>query len=184
VLNSSVEATFTALMHGSVEGTSAELGFADVMTVPRVAVDRLGDLHVLLAKSSVRLAAADLLLLSGEGTEDGTPCMVCLESMLEGQDLTRLPCCHLFHKQCTLDWMSHRIRSSLPGCCPSCNLQIVLPAPADALEKKEATQCFARRYVIRLFLLLLVGVGVLAGLSTREREATSSVASCPPGKYV
>jgi len=171
-------------MHGIVNVPSAALGFADVVTVPRVAVDRLGDLDVLLAKSAVRLAAADLLLLRDEGTDDGTPCMVCLESMLEGQDLTRLPCRHLFHKQCTLDWMSHRIRSSLPGCCPSCNLQIVLPAPADAVEKRRVTLCFAQRYVIGLFLLLFMGVGVLAGLSMRDNGASNRAAGCAPGKYI
>ena len=54
MLHSSVERTYTALMHGSVEGTSAALGFVDVMAVPRVAVDRLGDLHVLLASQAGR----------------------------------------------------------------------------------------------------------------------------------
>jgi len=44
--------------------------------------------------------------------------------------------------------------------------------------------CLAQRYVKGLFLMLLVGIKVLAGLSMRESNASYSAAGCPPGKFV
>merc|ERR1719353_638883 len=40
------------------------------------------------------------------------PCAICREHMLEGQEIRRLPCLHLFHRTCLEKWM--RVKPTCP----------------------------------------------------------------------
>jgi hypothetical protein len=101
--------------------------------------------------------------------------MICLEAMEAGQGVADLRCTHSFHTECILDWLSYRLKSGLPGCCPNCNLLIVEPildeasAPAAAaaarwhLEERRL-QNFNRwvQIAVIVFIAMLVISSVVA----------------------
>ena len=53
--------------------------------------------------------------------------MICLEAMQAGSWVAELRCKHSFHTECIVEWLSYRLKSGLPGCCPNCNLEILKP---------------------------------------------------------
>ncbi|NXT65443.1 PJA2 ligase, partial [Chaetops frenatus] len=54
-------------------------------------------------------------------------CTICCSEYVEGEIITELPCCHLFHKPCVTRWLQRS------GTCPVCRhvLSPVLPEAAD-----------------------------------------------------
>jgi hypothetical protein len=71
-------------------------------------------------------------------------CTVCIDSMLEGQQVRRLPCAHVFHTNCIDHWLLTRRK------CPLCNLNIIrhfgLSETRDGdTESDEASQTFSLR---------------------------------------
>ena len=50
---------------------------------------------------------------SGAASEQ---CVVCMEDILAGEEVLRLPCDHRFHKACVVDWL----KSPFPASCPLC----------------------------------------------------------------
>lgn len=48
----------------------------------------------------------------------GHECTICLESFVEGTIWRALPCSHVFHRDCILEWLSHGRR------CPLCRLDL------------------------------------------------------------
>ncbi|XP_002511547.2 E3 ubiquitin-protein ligase RNF181 [Ricinus communis] len=45
-------------------------------------------------------------------------CIICLEELLIGSEVTRLPCLHVYHKQCIINWLQ---KSRF---CPLCRFEI------------------------------------------------------------
>ncbi|KAI0988950.1 hypothetical protein GJ496_007307 [Pomphorhynchus laevis] len=58
-------------------------------------------------------------------------CSICLEVMLEGEQVRRLPCLHLYHGKCIDKWLSMNRR------CPVCRFDIVT-GHADELEESQS----------------------------------------------
>ena len=52
---------------------------------------------------------------------DGPHCSICLCEYEEGDQLTKLPCQHLYHKECIDSWTSNHTK------CPLCNLELESP---------------------------------------------------------
>ena len=49
-------------------------------------------------------------------------CTICLEDLVTGSELTRMPCNHMFHGDCIVEWLKKRVtcplcRFELPGEC-------------------------------------------------------------------
>lgn len=54
-----------------------------------------------------------------DGYGDGD-CVVCLNPMIEGESLRRLPCRHIFHNDCFQGWLEH-----LNFTCPLCRAHLL-----------------------------------------------------------
>lgn len=50
---------------------------------------------------------------------DGTEaCVICLEEFPDGPEVTQMPCKHVFHDECILQWLNYK------NCCPLCRSEI------------------------------------------------------------
>ncbi|PON64097.1 43kDa postsynaptic protein [Trema orientale] len=49
---------------------------------------------------------------------DVMTCTVCMDDMLSGTELTRMPCCHVFHGDCIVKWME------MSHSCPICRFEL------------------------------------------------------------
>ena len=63
-------------------------------------------------------------------------CCVCLEAQAVGDRATKLPCGHLFHTECVVQWLRKH------GTCPSCRYEL---KSADAAFEKERSERMAAR---------------------------------------
>ncbi|PON92875.1 43kDa postsynaptic protein [Trema orientale] len=45
-------------------------------------------------------------------------CTVCMDEVSSGTQLTRMPCCHVFHEDCTVKWLETR------HTCPVCRFEL------------------------------------------------------------
>jgi Ring finger domain len=52
------------------------------------------------------------------GMEEEPHCSICLGEYEEGEDLSKLPCSHIYHDECITSWCSNHIR------CPLCNYDL------------------------------------------------------------
>ncbi|KAM1050507.1 hypothetical protein ACFX13_032967 [Malus domestica] len=59
-----------------------------------------------------------------DGSSSNQYCVVCLEKMLSGEQVTRLPCSHMFHGDCIVEWLNQC------HTCPVCRFK--LPAEANS----------------------------------------------------
>ena len=50
--------------------------------------------------------------------EENKKCMICLENFCPNEQVTALPCIHLFHTQCIKKWMEKKRE------CPICKLRL------------------------------------------------------------
>ncbi|KAL0343754.1 UNVERIFIED_CONTAM: E3 ubiquitin-protein ligase RING1-like [Sesamum angustifolium] len=57
-------------------------------------------------------------------------CAVCKDEFAVGEKVTRMPCCHLYHGECILPWLSIR------NTCPVCRYQ--LPTDDADYEKRRS----------------------------------------------
>lgn len=89
---------------------------------------KVGTLYIVLQRGT---AASEKNVLAGEVAEDlpvttyyeGNPdfansevCGICLEDWREGEDAVRLPCKHLYHLECALQWLKkHSVNCPLCG---------------------------------------------------------------------
>ena len=72
--------------------------------------------------------------ISADEDEIGAACMICLDEMISGDVVTSLPCSHTYHHHCIAHWLNSRLKACQTGCCPACNLRIIVPivkAPGD-----------------------------------------------------
>lgn len=58
--------------------------------------------------------------------KEAEPCVVCQEPMIEGEEVRRLPCCHVFHLACIDRWLG------IKATCPLDNMAL-----QDMLDKQE-----------------------------------------------
>merc|ERR1719235_2885936 len=83
-----------------------------------------GSRSTTLAPRCAAVAAEALRIVE---VPSGTICAVCLE--LLGQTCVRLPCAHVFHRDCVVPWLAQR------GTCPNCRAELCggsLAATVDA----------------------------------------------------
>ena len=58
-------------------------------------------------------------------------CPVCQDDFVEGVETIVLPCKHIFHPDCILNWLK------LNGTCPVCRLSLVDPPPSAPINLPE-----------------------------------------------
>ena len=80
----------------------------------------------------VRVAADDL-------TKDNECCTICLEDHVPGELAARLPCGHLFHKDCVVEWLSRHC------VCPVCRYEL----PTDSVVYERTRRVTASRRLER-----------------------------------
>ena len=56
----------------------------------------------------------DNLIPSNSPKADKETCSICIEPMIDGDELLQLRCDHLFHKQCIVSWLQKSLN------CPMC----------------------------------------------------------------
>ena len=59
-------------------------------------------------------------------------CVVCLDPLRDGEAVQRLPCGHVFHHPCVLDWV--RLKQT----CPLCKYDVLLERPALSAAEEDA----------------------------------------------
>ncbi|KAL3528337.1 hypothetical protein ACH5RR_007659 [Cinchona calisaya] len=53
-----------------------------------------------------------------EATDGVEACTICLENFSEGLEVSQIPCKHIFHEECILQWLNYR------NVCPLCRFEI------------------------------------------------------------
>lgn len=73
-------------------------------------------------------------------------CMVCLDELEEGQDVSRQSCGHTFHHECVAAWLVSQLQNKQVGGCPHCKNPIVVPIiqrveapPAETTTRRESS---------------------------------------------
>ncbi len=61
----------------------------------------------------------------------GDNCAICLEDMLVGESAMVFPCGHMFHDQCTDQWLARK------GTCPLCRRRVVEREEEEEEEEEE-----------------------------------------------
>eukprot|EP00698_Gefionella_okellyi_P011353 TRINITY_DN2988_c0_g1_i2.p1 TRINITY_DN2988_c0_g1~~TRINITY_DN2988_c0_g1_i2.p1 ORF type:complete len:278 (-),score=38.64 TRINITY_DN2988_c0_g1_i2:53-826(-) len=70
--------------------------------------------------------------LTESDVESKPSCSVCLEDHIAGTKALRLPCTHLFHKECVMPWLQQH------NSCPSCRFE--LPTDDSQYEARKRQQ--------------------------------------------
>ena len=84
----------------------------------------------------VRVAADDL-------TKDNECCTICLEDHVPGELAARLPCGHLFHKDCVVEWLSRHC------VCPVCRYELPTYSVVYERTRREHNREGGRRVRVR-----------------------------------
>ncbi|XP_010496835.1 PREDICTED: E3 ubiquitin-protein ligase RHA2A [Camelina sativa] len=74
----------------------------------------------------------------GGGSED---CVVCLSKLKEGEEVRKLECRHVFHKECLEGWLHH-----LNFTCPLCRSALVSDACVSKTQRRvgrDLISCFS-----------------------------------------
>ena len=59
--------------------------------------------------------------------KQGDDCVICLESMVAGDEVTDfLPCKHTHHMHCAVKWFNVQMKDGGSGRCPQCNTDIII----------------------------------------------------------
>ena len=129
-----------------------------------VKMSLLKDLRLRIDKRTLReedLAALVPEMADVDGGGCRPQCMVCLDALEEGQEVSRQSCGHCFHHECMATWLDSQLQQKKVGCCPHCQETIVAPiiqhqqvpcAAARAEERRPSgTRATVRRFFARLF---------------------------------
>ena len=84
----------------------------------------------------VRVAADDL-------TKDNECCTICLEDHVPGELAARLPCGHLFHKDCVVEWLRRHC------VCPVCRYELPTDSVVYERTRREHNREGGRRVRVR-----------------------------------
>ncbi|KAG8366985.1 hypothetical protein BUALT_Bualt16G0025400 [Buddleja alternifolia] len=82
------------------------------------------------AKSVVESLPLVVLTKEEAGGDNSIGCAVCKDEVLVGEKLTRMPCCHLYHRECIITWL--RIRNT----CPVCRYE--LPTDDEDFDRRRS----------------------------------------------
>ncbi|XGW19818.1 hypothetical protein V3C99_003559 [Haemonchus contortus] len=99
--------------HGGLSLNHARTGRlrgAEDMTCPichKTVPSDEADVHLVMCLTRPKITYNDDVL-----TEDKGECSICLEEMLTGAVIARLPCLCIYHKQCIDEWFKRK------NCCP------------------------------------------------------------------
>ncbi|EOA36266.1 hypothetical protein CARUB_v10010511mg [Capsella rubella] len=77
----------------------------------------------------------------GGGGGGGSDCVVCLSKLKEGEEVRKLECRHVFHKQCLEGWLHH-----LNFTCPLCRSALVSDLSVSKTQRRVGTDlisCFS-----------------------------------------
>lgn len=147
-------------------------------TVPRVAANRLDDLQTLLEGMVVQLPPVAAGNLHTDGADqEAASCMVCLDTMGTNSRITRLPCQHMLHHDCAMDWLHARIKQFLPGRCPACNSLVVVPKAPEP-QPPEPVIKISRSFYAWL-LCVLVGACIVMATTVAFSSNENSSWSLP-----
>ncbi|VVA91401.1 unnamed protein product [Arabis nemorensis] len=75
------------------------------------------------------------------GDENGSDCVVCLSKLKEGEEVRKLECGHVFHKECFEGWLQH-----LNFNCPLCRSGLVSDYCVSRTQRRVGTDlisCFS-----------------------------------------
>jgi len=70
-------------------------------------------------------------------------CVVCLEPQRVGDAATRLPCGHLYHRECVVDWLRKHCT------CPNCRYELQSDDPAFEKNRRQRMEARKPRYRLR-----------------------------------
>ncbi|XP_025890226.1 E3 ubiquitin-protein ligase ZNRF1 [Nothoprocta perdicaria] len=85
-------------LHIAPRWFSAHSGFKCPICSKSVASDEM-EMHFIMCLSKPRLSYNDDVL-----TKDAGECVICLEELLQGDTIARLPCLCIYHKSCIDSW--------------------------------------------------------------------------------
>lgn len=74
--------------------------------------------------------------------QPGSKCVVCLSGLKEGEQVRRLACCHVFHKECFCGWLQ-----GMNFSCPLCR------APVAEESRVDGTRRRVERDIVNFFSL-------------------------------
>ncbi|EKX36640.1 hypothetical protein GUITHDRAFT_165685, partial [Guillardia theta CCMP2712] len=103
------------------------------------------DQHELTEEEAQEAVDISLHQDKAEAGFGGLECVICLEKMEVGDQVSTLPCKHTFHHSCIAKWLSAKLNDRLAGCCPSCNLQIVFPVWFEGQHEHVLNQIVVQR---------------------------------------
>ena len=115
----------------------------------------------------VRVVADDL-------TEDNECCTICLDAHVPGELAARLPCGHLFHKDCVMEWLRRHC------VCPVCRYEL----PTDSVVYERARNehnSGGRRVRVRKWELDAMGIRALLDVL---KAAGESRGTCVEREYL
>ncbi|XP_074573804.1 E3 ubiquitin-protein ligase RHA2A-like [Curcuma longa] len=99
----------------------------------------LTDLVVLFDRLAADRAFPFLLSSRGEADEARRPrCAVCLCDLADGDSARRLPCRHVFHRECLDGWLCQLNLS-----CPLCRLQLAAPEIRAVTDRRIGAELVA-----------------------------------------
>ncbi|NXS69594.1 ZNRF1 ligase, partial [Pandion haliaetus] len=85
-------------LHIAPRWFSSHSGFKCPICSKSVASDEM-EMHFIMCLSKPRLSYNDDVL-----TKDAGECVICLEELLQGDTIARLPCLCIYHKSCIDSW--------------------------------------------------------------------------------
>ncbi|KAG6506955.1 E3 ubiquitin-protein ligase RHA2A-like [Zingiber officinale] len=98
----------------------------------------LAGLVVLSDRLAADRAFPFLLSSRGEAEAPRPLCAVCLCDLSDGDSVRRLPCRHVFHRECLDGWLGQLNLS-----CPLCRLQLAVPELRAATDRRIGAELVA-----------------------------------------
>ncbi|KAK1288318.1 E3 ubiquitin-protein ligase RING1 [Acorus calamus] len=81
-------------------------------------IDEIEPLELAVSASREAVEALKVEIYEGKDGDDVDDCRVCFDEFSVGSEVMRMPCGHLFHRDCILKWLERS------GVCPMCRLKM------------------------------------------------------------